>query len=144
MENTSAEELMTMHQMMRFVVVNELVCDVLWAFTRSDLKIPDMNPKEFQACASVMAALDHDVLSNLTVRTPEQRISDLTAQLKKHDQQTVQVLVDMVDSRLKRVSSQTPPKTESHHERQSPKVVYVYPAEDEDMFWGDGEESKNT
>ena len=153
-ENTSAEELEPMHQMVRFVVLNELVCDVLWAFTVSRLKIPDMNPNEFQACASIMAALDHDVLRNLPIRTEEQRVSDLTAQLKKHDQQTVQVLLSMVIARLKQVwrerSSRRAFNTENLQDERILEEVCPeirdsktrYPAaEDEVSHWGNWGES---
>ncbi|MCJ1425402.1 hypothetical protein MMC29_003301 [Sticta canariensis] len=154
MENTTALELKPLHKMLRYVVLNELVCDVLWDFTSSRLRIPDMNPNEFQACASIMAALDHDVLRNLPIRTEEQRVSDLTAQLKKHDQQTVQVLLSMVITRLKQAwmerSSSRAPNMENYHDERIVEEVYLKilsskarcpAAEDEVSHWGNGGDS---
>ena len=94
-------DLMQMDAVTRFKAINDLVCDVLWAFSESRLKIPDISPAEFQACASVIAELDPEIFSELPTRTSEERISDLNEAIYIHnDRQMVKVLDTMVITRL--------------------------------------------
>ena len=94
-------DLMQMDAVTRFEAINELVCDVLWAFSESRLKIPDISPGEFQACASVIAGLDPEIFSELPTRTSEERVSDLNEAVHIHDdRQMVKVLDTMVFTRL--------------------------------------------
>lgn len=101
MANTTLMDLMQMDAVTRFEAINELVCDVLWAFSESRLKVPDIGPAEFQACASVIAALDPKVFGELPTKTPEERISNLNdASSTHHDREMIKVLDTMVITRL--------------------------------------------
>lgn len=100
MENTSMEQLRQLDLMQRWVAVNHLICDLLWDFTGSNIAMCDMSAEEFHACASVMGSVDPKILRLLPYITLPERRSLLNDQLDKYDNNTLQVLGDMVLERL--------------------------------------------
>lgn len=54
-----------MDMMQRWVTLNHLICDMLWDFTVSRLRMIEMSAEEFHAYTTIMALVDPDVLSGL-------------------------------------------------------------------------------
>lgn len=100
LENTSIEQLKQLDQMQRWVALNNLICDLLWDFTGSNISLCDMTPEEFHACVSVMASVHLEILRQLPYVSLAERRSLLNDQLDKHDAKTLEVLAEMVLERL--------------------------------------------
>ena len=95
----------------RYFALRELFCDVVFAFTES--RLPDISPEQSQTCNSIIAALDGEVVSKLSTRTCEERVSDLGDHIEKTiDSRALAVLIRMVTSEVlkaddRRIASNT-------------------------------------
>lgn len=104
LENTSWDQLFRMDLMQRWVALNHLICDMLWAFTVSRIPMVEMSAKEFHAYTTIMALVEPDVLDGLPLISVAERRSALNEKLDQQDRKTLQLLAEMVLARLPRDS----------------------------------------
>ncbi|MCJ1428058.1 hypothetical protein MMC29_005965 [Sticta canariensis] len=123
----------------RYFALRELFCDVLFAFTES--RLPDISPEESQTCNSIIAACDDEVVSKLSTRTCEERVSDLGEHIDSMvHSRSLAVLIRMVTSGLlkaddRRIAANTennPGEGSSNADGPSPEVPN-HDVEEEDV-----------